>query len=85
VNDYRAEAARLGYPATYAATAVLGRTGEIEPPILELKPGVDYGESSLQLVREIRPRLLPRYQSLPDADLVVSGIVFVAQKPGGRQ
>jgi len=85
VNDYRAEAARLGYQATYAATAVLGRTGEIEPPILALKPGVDYGESSLQLVREIRPRLLPRYQSLPDADLVVSGIVFVAQKPGGRQ
>jgi SAM-dependent methyltransferase len=85
VNDYRAQAARLGYRATYAATAVLGRPGEIEPPIMELKPGVDYGESSLQLVQEIRPRLLPRYQSLPDADLVVRGIVFVARKPGGQQ
>ena len=53
--------------------AVLGRPGEIDPPIMALKPGVDYGESNLELVREARPRLLPRYQSLADADLLVMG------------
>jgi hypothetical protein len=32
-------------------------------------------------VREVRPRLNPRYRDLSDEDLMVAGIFIIARKP----
>ena len=40
-----------------------------------------YSGTSPQAVEEIRPRLLPRYQSLSAADLLTHGVFLNARKP----
>ena len=63
------------------------RVCEIDMPLLAyarcaLRPlGVDYSARQLDLVREIRPRLIDRYRKLPDEDLLPASIVFVGRKP----
>jgi hypothetical protein len=56
-------------------------SGELVPPKAEVRQGVDYQGNTLELIREIRPRLDQRYHDLPDADLVIRGIVLAARKP----
>jgi hypothetical protein len=76
---------RLGYEAKLLITDIIGvgdvGKGDLHPhkPAIEL--GVDYSESSLDLVREIRPRLIPEFRKLPDLELLIDGIFLIAKKP----
>jgi hypothetical protein len=54
---------------------------DIVPHKLSLEHGVDYTDADLAMVREIRPRLHPRYHSLTDEDLLTSGLFIVCRKP----
>ena len=81
IDYYREVGARMGYQTEIYATKVLGSETDLPEPRRELRPGVDYSEQSLKMIAEIRPRLLERYRKLPDADLVVQSMVFVARKP----
>jgi SAM-dependent methyltransferase len=81
VNFYREKTAALGYDTTIYTTWVLGSSRELQPYKTTLERGVDYTDQTLELISSIRPRLLPRYRSLPDADLMVQGIFLVARKP----
>jgi SAM-dependent methyltransferase len=81
IDYYREVGARMGYQTEIYATKVLGSNADLPEPRRELRPGVDYSEQSLKMIAEIRPRLLERYRKLPDADLLVQSIVFVARKP----
>jgi SAM-dependent methyltransferase len=84
VDYYRAKTAALGYETTIYTTWVLGNPNELIPHTTSIQKGVDYSDHTTDLIQEIRPRLLPRYQQLPDADLMVQGIYLVARKPAGR-
>jgi SAM-dependent methyltransferase len=81
VNYYRDAARRLGYEYTIYVTHILGVEQELVPPKQTIQRDLDYPDSSLQTIREIRPRLAARFRELSDADLLVQGIVFVARKP----
>ena len=81
VDYYRNKMAQLGYQATLFTTAVLARP-DLSPHKTVLRRGVDYTDTELDLIRQIRPRLLERYRALPDEDLLVAGIFLMGRKPG---
>jgi hypothetical protein len=81
VDYYRDKMRALGYSARIYASAVLGRSTELVPPV-ELPAGHLLASTDVaEQIRSIRPRLLDRYRRLPDEDLAVQGIVLVARKP----
>jgi hypothetical protein len=75
----------LGYDTKILITDIIGvgevGKGNLHPHKEAIKLGVDYSESSLNLVRDIRPRLSSRFKALPDEELLVDGIFLIAQKP----
>lgn len=81
VDYYRAKMASLGYDSTIFITWVTGSPRRLPVFKTSLQRGVDYGEPELAMVRDIRPRLLERYRSLSDEDLLTGGILLVARKP----
>ena len=84
VDYYRGKMAELGYDSTiHIAMAANGK--EMEEYKLKLVKGVDYTEESLQSYRAMRPRLLPRYQSLSDEDLITEAILLAGRKPLQRR
>jgi SAM-dependent methyltransferase len=84
IDYYREVGAGMGYETEIYATKVLDVEADLPEPRRELRPGVDYSERQLKLIAEIRPRLLERYRTLSDADLLVQSMVFVARKPVNR-
>jgi hypothetical protein len=81
INDYRKKLNELGYEATLHITRVIGENANGPAHGTRLTHGVDYSDATLALIDEIRPRLLARYQAMPDEELMVSGIFVVAKKP----
>jgi len=80
VDYYRGKMAELGYNySIHTAMAAGGK--EMEQYKLKLVKGVDYSEESLESYRAMRPRLLPRYQSLSDEDLITEAILLSGRKP----
>jgi SAM-dependent methyltransferase len=82
LDYYRARMQELGYSAELLVTSVVGEPGEILPHRPVIQEGKDYSSRSLELIKEIRTHLAWPFRKLPDADLLVSGIFLVAQKPG---
>jgi SAM-dependent methyltransferase len=82
IDYYRNVGAQMGYDTEVHITQVLGSSTDLESPVRELRAGIDYTDRDQKLIAEIRPRLLDRYKKLPEADLLVRSIVFVARKPG---
>jgi hypothetical protein len=58
---------------------------EIIPHKAELVKDVDYTSEHEKMIRDIRPRLVEPFRSLPEADLLVAGTFQVAQKPPFRR
>lgn len=81
IDYYREKMAALRYDATIYTTWVLGGASELVPHKVQLQPGIDYTDATIELISSVRPRLLERYQRLPDADLMVQGIYLVGRKP----
>jgi hypothetical protein len=81
VDYYRGKMAELRYDSSiYIATAADGK--EMDEYKLKLVKGVDYQEESLKSYQAMRPRLLPRYQTLSDEDLITEAILLSGHKPG---
>jgi SAM-dependent methyltransferase len=87
VDYYRGLMRRMSYDAKFYVTEVIGHgvKGDLRTRRERPLAGVDYTEETLALVREIRPRLIERYRSLPDEDLIVAGTFMVARKPSGDE
>jgi hypothetical protein len=89
IHDYRRELNRLGFTSTIRIACVIDPTipgfpnnyREVLPHKENIELGVDYNEHSLALVRAIRPRLNPHFQSLSDEELMAAGIFITAVKP----
>jgi len=84
IDYYREVGASMGYQTEIYAAKVLGSESDLAEPRRELRPGIDYSDQQVNMIAEIRPRLLERYRRLSDADLAVQSIVFVARKPANR-
>lgn len=80
---YRRKMVELGYDAKLLIASVIGRNGrnELYPHKEKICQGLDYSESVLESIRQIRPALIPSYRNLPDEELIVDGIFLVARKP----
>lgn len=81
IDYYRDIGVRMGYATEIYATKVLGSDLDLPEPRRELRAGIDYSDRQLKMIYEIRPRLLERFRRLPDPDLLVTSMVFVARKP----
>jgi SAM-dependent methyltransferase len=83
VDYYRRKMSELGYETQILVTELAGRErkGDLHPHKERPERGVDYGDDTLAVVREVRPRLNPRYRNLSDEDLMVAGIFIIARKP----
>lgn len=78
---YRQKTASLGYRAEIYRTWVVGNSSRLPEYRTKFEYGRDYSDQNVQLVREIRGRLLPRYRELPDDELMTRSILLVADKP----
>ena len=82
IEYYRRALSEFEYDATIHITRVVGGEGEEYPPgTTHLVMGKHFNEKTLQLIRDIRPRLLSRFQALSDEDLMVEDMFLVAVKP----
>jgi hypothetical protein len=84
IGYYRNIMERLGYDAELLVTGIIGvgecGKGDLHPHKKKIELNVDYPESVLNLVRDVRPRLAPAFRDLPDDELIVDGIFIVAKK-----
>lgn len=82
---YRDIMTKLGYDTTILITDIIGvgdvGKGDLHPHKAAIKMDEDYSESTLELIKEIRSKLQPRYRELPDLELMVDGIFLIARKP----
>lgn len=80
VGYYRDQMRELGYDAKFLVTSIVGH-GSIVPhkELVELDDA--YLSLALPAINDIRPRLAQEYRSMPDDELMVSGIFLVARKP----
>jgi SAM-dependent methyltransferase len=82
---YRKVMLDLGYETTILITDIIGvgdvGKGNLHPHKPAIQLGTDYTETSLELIREIRPRLAPPFRGLSDDELLVDGIFIIARKP----
>ena len=83
IDYYRQKMNELGYESKMLVTEVAGRQrkGDLHPHKERPEYGTDFGDETLAVVREVRPRLNPRYRNLSDEDLMVAGIFIIARKP----
>lgn len=86
LDYYRAKMKELGYDFEAYCTSIIDLDGyraiqtEIIPHKLTLEPGVDYGPEHEEAIRQVRPRLAPRFRSLTDEELLAAGVFLVARK-----
>jgi len=77
---YSQTIAELGLDSKIFITEIVGQRDEIAPHKEKIEPGVDYSDSSLALIKKIRPNLNARFKNLPDEELLVSSIFLIARK-----
>jgi|SRR5215813_1079828 len=80
IGDYREQMRKRSYQAKLFVSAVLG-VGPLQPHKESIERGVDYGNQTVFLIEEIRPKLAAPYRDLPEGELATAGIFLVAQKP----
>ena len=85
IDYYRRLMKEYGYQADLFVSTII-EWGYPKPP-KELNPhktqivlGTDYTQAELDMVRKIRPKLAPQFASLPDEDLIATGVFLVARK-----
>src|SRR5215212_4083321 len=79
IGDYREQLLKRGYDTKLWISAVLAE-GPLTPHKEKIEHGVDYGNKTLSLINEIRPKLAAPYRDRPDAELATTGIFLIATK-----
>ena len=81
---YRRLMDSLGYETQMLVTGIIGvgagGLGDLHPHKPKVELNVDYPQSTLDLVNEIRPRLAGAFKDLSDDELIVDGTFIVAKK-----
>ncbi len=81
LNYYQDKMMEIGYYGKFFITHIVGEEKELVPHKETIEFNVDYTEATLDLIRQIRPKLDRRFKDLPDEVLLVAGIFMVAKKP----
>ena len=83
MSYYQGKMKELGYKAKILITDVIDRKGkgDLHPHKERIELGVDYTESTLAYVDQIRPQLSAPFRDLPNEELIVAGIFVIARKP----
>jgi hypothetical protein len=86
MSYYQDKIEELGYEAKILITELIDRQGkgDLHPHKEKIELGVDYTESTLAYVDQIRPQLSAAFRELPSEELIVAGIFLIARKPGAR-
>src|SRR5829696_3640052 len=79
IGDYRAQVQKRGYKSKILITAVLG-AGPLMHHKEQIEQGVDFGNKTVSLINEIRPKLATPYRDRSDPELAATGIFLVAIK-----
>lgn len=79
IDYYRKRMSDLNYEAKLFVTAVVGK-GLLTPHKEQLNPQ-DYSDTTLPLIRAIRPSLDAKFRHMSDADLATAGLFLIAKKP----
>jgi SAM-dependent methyltransferase len=80
IGDYREQMQKRGYETKILITTVLGE-GPLVPHKEQIEHGVDYGNKTLSLINEIRPKLAAPFRDRSDAELAATGIFLIGRKP----
>ena len=78
IDYYRQKMSDLNYKARFFVTAVVGK-GLITPHKEQLD-SQDYSDTTLPLIRAIRPSLDDKFRNMTDADLAIAGLFLIATK-----
>jgi len=81
IGDFRRILARLGYKTQIWVPHLAGTTKEFVPHLSEHDVDAHLTDDAKALLDSIRPSLRPEFRDLPDHDLIIAGIFFVAEKP----
>ena len=80
INDYREQMRKRGYDAKLFISSIVG-VGPLTPHKQKIERGVDFGNKTVSLIDEIRPKLAAPYRKLAEEELAPAGIFLVARKP----
>ena len=80
IGDYVEQMRKRRYDAKLFVSGIVGQ-GPLIPHKEKIEPGVDYGNATVSLIAEIRPKLAAPFRNLPEAELATAGIFLIAQKP----
>lgn len=81
INFYRQKLTELGFDSKILITHIVGVENEIVPHKEIASFGIDYSDTTLSLLKKIRPRLQNDFKNMSDEDLMVSGIFLIVRKP----
>ena len=80
INYYRQKMIEYSLDGKIFVTSILGQ-GPLIPHKESISAGVDYSDMPIKLIGRIRAKLTDTFRTLPDSDLIPTGIFLVAQKP----
>lgn len=80
IDYYRLKMKELHYQSKLLITRVVGSESDITPYKEKLQYNVDYDDSTLSMIEEIRPKLAKRFRPLSSEDLMISDIFLIAKK-----
>lgn len=85
ISYYRRIMNELGYDTKLLVTGIIGvgvcGKGDLHPHKEMVTLNVDYPESTLEMVQDVRSRLIPEFRVMPDEELIIDGIFMIARKP----
>jgi hypothetical protein len=84
LGDYRALLQKRGYDTKILITTVLGE-GALVPHKEQIEQALDYGNKTLSLINEIRPKLAAPFRDRSDTELAATGIFLISRKPQKAQ
>jgi len=80
INYFKQKLSELRYDTKIFITHIVGMESEMMPHKETVVYGVDYFDSTISLLKIIRPRLQCEFKNIPDEELMVQGIFLIAKK-----
>jgi hypothetical protein len=81
ITYYKKKMTELGYDSKILITNIVGSDIKVVPHKEIILHGVDYSDSTISLIKNIRPYLPNRFKDMSDEELMVQGIFLIAKKP----
>jgi SAM-dependent methyltransferase len=80
INYYKQKMIALGYDVRILISHIIGSEAEILPHKETVIYGCDYFDSTILLIKNIRPHLTDKFRNMPDDELIADSIFLTAKK-----